>query len=163
MHAEERTARPEAEGGEHGMTESKEALTARELEVLALLAHGKENKEIAAELGLKPTTVRGHLESIYSKLQVTNRVEATVEWLRLFGSPGGQRRRGSSDGGRMSPPSQPRNGYGLGARNGLFLNHWTGSAHRTRRTRRITCMTTRSNRLRGVRACGANTHLRNAR
>ena len=72
------------------MTESMEQLTERELEVLVLLAHGKENKEIAAELGLKPTTVRGHLESIYSKLQVTNRVEATVEWLRLFGSPGGQ-------------------------------------------------------------------------
>ena len=72
------------------MTEPMEALTERELKVLALLAHGKENKEIAAELGLKPTTVRGHLESIYSKLLVTNRVEATVEWLRLSGWPGGE-------------------------------------------------------------------------
>ena len=70
------------------MTESIEQLTPLEHEVLALLAHGKENKEIAAELGLQPTTVRGHLESIYSKLQVTNRVEATVEWLRLSGMPG---------------------------------------------------------------------------
>ncbi|MEO6398867.1 MAG: helix-turn-helix transcriptional regulator [Tepidiformaceae bacterium] len=65
------------------MAEPMEALSVRELEVLALLAHGKENKEIAAELGLKPTTVRGHLETIYLKLLVTNRVEATVEWLRL--------------------------------------------------------------------------------
>jgi len=70
------------------MTERMETLTTREFEVLALLADGKENKEIAALLGLQSTTVRGHLESIYLKLQVTNRVEATREWLRLSGSPG---------------------------------------------------------------------------
>ena len=70
------------------MTEPADTLTPRELEVLALLAQGKENKEIAAELGLKSTTVRGHLESIYLKLDVTNRVEATLEWQRLSDSPG---------------------------------------------------------------------------
>lgn len=70
------------------MAEPMEALTARELEVLALIAEGKENKEIATLLAIQPTTVRGHLEAIYLKLQATNRVEATREWLRLSGTPG---------------------------------------------------------------------------
>ena len=53
-------------------------LTEREREVLSLLANGKTNKEIAEELTLSPTTVRGHVSNILSKLGASNRTEATA-------------------------------------------------------------------------------------
>ena len=48
-------------------------LTARESEVLALLAVGLPNKAIARQLGISPKTVGNHVEHIYTKLGVTNR------------------------------------------------------------------------------------------
>jgi DNA-binding NarL/FixJ family response regulator len=51
-------------------------LTARQAEVLSLLAAGKSNKEIAAELVLSLATVERHLATIYRKLGVGGRVEA---------------------------------------------------------------------------------------
>ncbi len=51
-------------------------LNEREMEVLALLAQGSRNKEIAAALFLAPKTVEFHLSNIFSKLQVSNRTEA---------------------------------------------------------------------------------------
>lgn len=51
-------------------------LSTRENEVLALVAQGMENKEIAERLNLSVTTVNTHLQSIYSRLGVQNRVEA---------------------------------------------------------------------------------------
>jgi DNA-binding NarL/FixJ family response regulator len=51
-------------------------LTARELEVLYLLAAGKTNREIAAELVISDKTASVHVSHILSKLGVRNRVEA---------------------------------------------------------------------------------------
>ena len=55
---------------------SSESLTARELEVLALLARGNSNKEIATTLSISETTVKAHLRSIFAKLNVLSRTEA---------------------------------------------------------------------------------------
>lgn len=64
------------------MPREPEGLTERQERVLELLATGKTNGAIARELGISVSTVRGHLESIYRKLQVTNRTEAVAVWLR---------------------------------------------------------------------------------
>jgi len=58
------------------------ALTPRETEILQLIARGLTNQEVAGVLGLSRATVRTHLEHIYEKLDVTNRVEAITEGLR---------------------------------------------------------------------------------
>jgi DNA-binding NarL/FixJ family response regulator len=53
-------------------------LTAREVEVLGLLARGRSNRQIAAELVVSPKTVANHVEHIYSKLGVSSRASATL-------------------------------------------------------------------------------------
>ncbi len=55
---------------------SSEVLTGRELDVLTLLARGKSNKEIGANLYISETTVKSHLRSIFTKLNVLSRTEA---------------------------------------------------------------------------------------
>jgi DNA-binding NarL/FixJ family response regulator len=55
---------------------SENALTKRELEVLALMAEGLSHKDAAEKLFLSPKTVRTHLQNIYAKLQVKNKIEA---------------------------------------------------------------------------------------
>jgi two-component system NarL family response regulator len=55
---------------------SSEPLTGRELDVLTLLARGKSNKEIGVNLYISETTVKAHLRSIFSKLNVLSRTEA---------------------------------------------------------------------------------------
>ena len=57
-------------------------LTEREIEILRLIAKGLSNNEAAQVLTLSRATVRTHLEHIYEKLEVTNRVEAVTEGLR---------------------------------------------------------------------------------
>jgi len=57
-------------------------LSDRELEVLELLARGKQNGEIAQTLTLSPNTVRNHISNILSKLQISNRTEATAYAIR---------------------------------------------------------------------------------
>jgi DNA-binding NarL/FixJ family response regulator len=52
-------------------------LTAREVEVLALVAQGMTDGEVAERLVLSPRTVHAHLTSIYNKLGVSSRVAAT--------------------------------------------------------------------------------------
>lgn len=51
-------------------------LSVREIEVLEVLATGASNKEIAECLYISISTVKTHIISIYSKLQVSNRIEA---------------------------------------------------------------------------------------
>jgi DNA-binding NarL/FixJ family response regulator len=58
-----------------------EVLTAREQEILAALATGKLYKEIADQLGISLSTVRGHLHKVYAKLHVQSRTEAVVKYL----------------------------------------------------------------------------------
>lgn len=53
-------------------------LTSRELEVLALLARGFTSAKIAAELGIAWNTVRTHIQSILTKLQIHSRLEAAA-------------------------------------------------------------------------------------
>jgi len=53
-------------------------LTARELEVLALLARGQSNKEIASRLFISPKTVGSHVEHIYRKIDCSTRAEASL-------------------------------------------------------------------------------------
>lgn len=53
-------------------------LTARETEVLALLARGASNRQIARVLRIAPKTVGNHVEHIYTKAGVTNRIAATL-------------------------------------------------------------------------------------
>lgn len=57
-------------------------LTERELEILTLVADGKSNKEIAAELFLAVQTVKFHLTSLYRKLDASSRTEAVREAYR---------------------------------------------------------------------------------
>jgi DNA-binding NarL/FixJ family response regulator len=53
-------------------------LTVREVEVLRLMADGKENSAIAAELYISPNTVKNHVASILAKLRLDNRIQAAV-------------------------------------------------------------------------------------
>jgi HD-GYP domain-containing protein (c-di-GMP phosphodiesterase class II) len=53
-------------------------LTAREVEVLRLVARGLASKAIAAELVISPKTARNHIEHIYVKTGATSRVEASL-------------------------------------------------------------------------------------
>ncbi len=55
-----------------------EDLTARERDLLELIARGLTNGEIAQRLALSEKTVRNHITSIFSKLQVPNRSQAIV-------------------------------------------------------------------------------------
>jgi DNA-binding CsgD family transcriptional regulator len=59
-----------------------ERLTSRELEVLALVAEGLDNRIIGRRLGITRSTVKHHLEAIYAKLGVHGRMEAVREGMR---------------------------------------------------------------------------------
>jgi LuxR family maltose regulon positive regulatory protein len=75
----------QAEGPhQHGLIEP---LTERELEVLALLATGRSNAEMAADLFVEPSTVKTHLIHLYSKLGVHSRTQAVARarTLQLLG------------------------------------------------------------------------------
>lgn len=59
-------------------TDGPAGLTAREVEVLQLLARGQANKQIAARLSVSPKTVSNHVEHIYTKIGVSSRAAATL-------------------------------------------------------------------------------------
>jgi len=56
--------------------QSSLGITEREREVLQLLAIGRSNKEIAAQLGVSPNTVKTHVARLFEKLRVARRTEA---------------------------------------------------------------------------------------
>jgi DNA-binding NarL/FixJ family response regulator len=60
-----------------------EALTARQLEVLTLLAAGHSNKAIERNMGIAPRTVRAHLTEIFHILEVDGRVQAILKARQL--------------------------------------------------------------------------------
>jgi len=57
-------------------------LTSREMAVLELIVRGQSNKEIAASLGISEATVKSHINSILSKLGVTDRTQAATTALQ---------------------------------------------------------------------------------
>ncbi len=65
-------------GGEGGGEAALSHLTPRQREVLALLAQGKTNKQIANELGLAAGTVKVHMSRILKALNVHNRTQAVI-------------------------------------------------------------------------------------
>ncbi len=62
-------------------------LSARELEVMSLIAGGHTNGEIAAHLFLAEKTVKNHVRRIYSKLGVDSRPRAIAHWLATRAAP----------------------------------------------------------------------------
>ncbi|MBN1658953.1 MAG: helix-turn-helix transcriptional regulator, partial [Anaerolineae bacterium] len=71
-------ARPTPDRGVHSASPLVEPLTAREREILALIAEGLSNKEIAQKLVLTTGTVKAHAHSIYGKLGVSGRTQAVA-------------------------------------------------------------------------------------
>lgn len=65
-------------GGDGSLGATDAALTSREREILALLADGLGNKQIAARLGISANTVKTHLELVFEKLGVSTRAEAVA-------------------------------------------------------------------------------------
>jgi DNA-binding NarL/FixJ family response regulator len=57
-------------------------LSDREVEVLKLIANGKDNAQIARELHISPKTVKNHISNILMKLQIENRIQAAVYAVR---------------------------------------------------------------------------------
>ncbi len=57
-------------------------LSEREIEVLKLIANGKDNAMIAGELHISPKTVKNHISNILMKLQIDNRIQAAVYAVR---------------------------------------------------------------------------------
>ena len=74
---------PDSEGSDAGSLTLHDPLTSRESEVLALLAEGAGNREIAKKLGVSEHTAKFHVSSILSKLGATTRTEAVTRGYRL--------------------------------------------------------------------------------
>jgi len=68
----------------------EERLTPRELDVLSRMSVGLSNREIASELGIEYTTVRGHVQSILEKLGARSRFDVVARAYRsgLVRDPG---------------------------------------------------------------------------
>ncbi len=58
-------------------------LSPRQRQILALIAQGQGNEEIATELDMSPNTVKFHIRAVYSRLGVRNRVEAANQYAQM--------------------------------------------------------------------------------
>jgi DNA-binding NarL/FixJ family response regulator len=76
-----------AEDSDEGLADGTASLTAREREIMNLLAKGLSNKEISEQLFITHKTVKNHLHTVYGKLGVSSRAEATAAWLGMNRSP----------------------------------------------------------------------------
>jgi ATP/maltotriose-dependent transcriptional regulator MalT len=74
------------------------SLTSREMQVLALMASGLRNQEIASQLFISNATVKTHINHIFAKLQVSSRIEAVLRYTDSS--------RGLASRGQASPPSR---------------------------------------------------------
>jgi DNA-binding CsgD family transcriptional regulator len=74
-------------GAGSGEEQATLGLSARELEVMSLIAGGHTNGEIAAHLFLAEKTVKNHVRRIYSKLGVDSRRAAIAHWLATRTAP----------------------------------------------------------------------------
>jgi DNA-binding NarL/FixJ family response regulator len=75
-----RTAGEDSSGDRAGGSGESRELSAREAEVMSLIADGQTNGQIAARLFLAEKTVKNHVRRIYSKLGVGNRPAAIAYW-----------------------------------------------------------------------------------
>lgn len=60
-------------------------LTARQIDILRLLAKGSSNKEIARLIGISPATVKNHVEAIFTRLEASNRMQAVMKAQAMLG------------------------------------------------------------------------------
>ncbi|MBV8597198.1 MAG: response regulator transcription factor [Actinobacteria bacterium] len=67
---------------QHEAETIRSELSDRELQVLKLIANGKDNAQIAADLHISPKTVKNHISNILMKLQIENRIQAAVYAVR---------------------------------------------------------------------------------
>jgi DNA-binding NarL/FixJ family response regulator len=67
---------------DQGAEKIRAELSERELDVLRLIANGKDNSEIADALHISPKTVKNHISNILMKLQIENRIQAAVYAVR---------------------------------------------------------------------------------
>jgi DNA-binding NarL/FixJ family response regulator len=67
-----------AGSGQHEAKTIESELSEREIEVLKLIANGKDNAQIALDLHISPKTVKNHISNILMKLQIDNRIQAAV-------------------------------------------------------------------------------------
>ena len=86
--------RVSASDQESGEAAGRALLSDREVSILELVQHGKNNVEIAAELVISPLTVKNHVQRILRKLGANNRAQAVGKAiaLRILGSSNGRRR-----------------------------------------------------------------------
>jgi DNA-binding NarL/FixJ family response regulator len=65
--------------------EPKISLSPRHRQILALIAQGMRNEEIAGELELSPNTIKFHIQALYLRLEVRNRVQAANQYAQITG------------------------------------------------------------------------------
>lgn len=71
----------------HPASTALRALSAREAEIMAMIAAGQTNGQIAASLVVAEKTVKNHVNRIYGKLGAVSRADAIARWT---GGPGGR-------------------------------------------------------------------------